>query len=244
MEKVKSFKLSVQPSALCAARRRALSEFRHDPPDTTVKLSPGALTAGSTLGDSIRSLLLATPSTCCFPLPLKSTEDDRSWKTPGLHTGRQYEKDPFEHSFSGFLGSPSIPWTEDDTNQVSQRAPKTSLIPLPEVNSVAAPSDDPICDCRNKRKQLKRTRSIVLAQFEDTEEPSPTESTIANVEASEVTAIPVDTSGLQITIEDDALSTSDDEMVITGHLRRVKKHVNLRSLWADFTDTTSVKRGR
>lgn len=80
----------------------------------------------------------------------------------------------------------------------------------------------------------------MLPDFEDVEAPTPsTESLMANNEDKEWDINPT-ASGLQITVEEEALSVSDEEMT-TGYLRRVEKHANLRSLWFNLTGGTSPK---
>ncbi|KAJ9119626.1 hypothetical protein QFC22_003335 [Naganishia vaughanmartiniae] len=233
---VKSPWLSVKPSALDAAGQRTGSEFRHRPPNSTTTLSPGV----STVGDSLGSLILATPATSCFQLAIKSARTLESLETPRAQSEIGDELDPFERSFSRFLlSSPPKHFKASTVHPTHRRAPKISSIPLPELDHTVVPPDDLLCECRNKRRPLKSNRSIVLPDFEDAEAPTPTESLMANTidDQSDTSSI---SSGLQITVEEEALSASDDEMT-TGYLRRVEKHVNLRSLWFNLANITSAK---
>ncbi|KAJ9094480.1 hypothetical protein QFC21_006019 [Naganishia friedmannii] len=232
---VKPAQLLLQPSAQDAVRQATAPEYCHQPPHSTATRSPGV----STVGDSFGSLILATPVTSCFPPSLKSADYVESFQTPGTHSEAEHEEDPFERNFARFLDSSPKSSRPSKPHYLIQNAPKTSLIPLPELESMTAASDHPTCDCQYKRKPLKRNRSIVLPDFEDAEVPTPTESLMTSSIDGHSNTGSIST-GLQITVEEEILSASDDEMAI-GYLRRVEKHVNLRSLWFHLADIPSAK---
>lgn len=237
--KVKPAVLPVQLSALDAAGQGITSDFRHQPPNSTVTLSPCV----STIDDSFGSLILATPSTSCFQLSLKSAHYIQSLETPRAQSETEDEHDPFDRSFSRFLlaSAPRLSSDPSRAHRAHQKAPKIAPIPLPELDHANVLSDYPICDCQSTRKPLRRNRSIVLPDFEDIEAPTPTDSLMqtSGDHQSDSSSI---SSGLQITLEEEALSASDsDDEMTTGYLRRVEKHGDLRSLWFSLTDGTSAR---